>query len=298
MSAMSAVLEKYEQWKADGPKRHIARLPREMALGKRYFGSPTPISEQFRGRYFWLKAALGGLSTGGEGAKSRHIGYRALGQLTTPDKMKPVREALDRALTVPRQDDFYYKGEHLATRSILFAAEQVPELMDLITPQMLDAVRQYYGTNFRLLNVSAWRNWSIPSAPLAEEAYSNNWHTDGRRIDMLKVFVTGSDVTVDDGPTHVLSREWTHAVVRRGYNHRRDYQIPVEFIENPEHMVKLTGPAGTALLCNTNLCFHRASVPAEGRSRDLIEYRFIASPRFSLKMPANEEMAWRDRIQQ
>jgi hypothetical protein len=290
---------KYARWKSQAPDRRIKRILREMEWGKRVFRNPTQISEQFRGRYFHLRAKLGGLrlDPDGKGAESRRLGYRPLGRIASAGQMQPLQKKLNDAFSVERLDDFHFKGS-IATRSLPFALNEIPELMSLLTPQVLDAVRQYYGSNFRLYNVAAWRNWHIPSTPLVEEAYSNNWHTDSRRIDMLKVFVTGTDVSDDDGPTHALSREWTKEVVRKGFNHRRDYGLPVSEIENPQHLVKLTGPAGTALLCNTNLCFHRAGVPGEGRCRDLIEFRFIASPEFSLTMPDNDSLPLRDRIVQ
>lgn len=297
MSLVDEAKHRYARWKSQAPDRRIQRIMREIEWGKRIFRNPTQISEQFRGRYFHIRAKLGGLhpDPDGEGAKSRRLGYRPLGRIASAETMRPIQDKLNGFLSVDRPDDFHFKGL-LATRILPFALNEAPELMSLLTPQVLDAVRQYYGSNFRLYNVAAWRNWHIPPTPLAEEAYSNNWHTDSRRIDMLKVFVTGTDVSDDDGPTHALSREWTHEVVRKGFNHRRDYGLPVSEIENPQHMVKLTGPAGTALLCNTNLCFHRAGVVGEGRSRDLIEFRFIASPEFSLSVPENNSLPWRDRI--
>ncbi len=299
MSLVEEAKYRIARWKSQAPDRRIKRILREMEWGKRVFRNPTQISEQFRGRYFRMRAMLGGMypDPDGKGAQARRLGYLPLGRIVSAEQMQPLQKKLDAALSVERPDDFHFMGS-IATRSLFFARNEIPELMSLLTPQVLDAVRQYYRSNFRLYNVSAWRNWHIPPTPLAEEAYSNNWHTDSRRIDMLKVFITGTDVSEEDGPTHVLSREWTKEVVRRGFNHRRDYGLPVDEIENPQHMVKLTGPAGTALLCNTNLCFHRAGVVGEGRHRDLIEFRFIAWPKFDLTMPENDSMPWRDRIVQ
>jgi hypothetical protein len=299
MQIADTMRNKYFAWKSKYPERWLRRLPADMEWGKRIFNNPTPFTEQLRGRYFLWKARLGGgrSSPSSEGLKSRQLGFRPLGRIATDTQIAEVQAQLEKVLAVPRPDDFRFKGE-LATRSILFAKDEVPGIMQLLTPEVLAAVREYYGCNFQLLNVSAWRNWHIKPDSVADEAYSNNWHTDCRRIDMLKVFIVATDVSDQDGPTHVLSREWTREVVRKGYKHRRDYQIPIDFIENPQHMVQLTGPAGTALLCNTNLCFHRAGIPGPGRYRDLIEFRFLASPSYSLNIPENSSVAWRDRMLQ
>lgn len=296
MSLSETVQGRWQQWRAGYPRRRIERTPKDIEWGKRLFSDTTSASEHLRGRMFWARARLlGGKRSTPAGVESRRKGLRVIGPIAPPDVVKSVTEKVRAVLSTPREDDYRYKGT-LVSRSIVFAAREVPELKKLITPTMLDAVREYYGSNFRLLHLSAWRNWAAPPITLAEEVYSNNWHTDGRRVDMVKVFVTASDVTEDDGPTHALTREWTREIVKRGFDDRRNYGLPVETIENPEHLVRLTGPAGTAMLCNTNLCFHRAGLVGEGRQRDIIEYRFISSPSFSLDMPDDESLPWKDRI--
>jgi hypothetical protein len=284
--------------KHDFPRRYVDTLPTNIQWGKRLFRDTTPATEHIRGNLFHAQARMLSFKlSSADGRESRRRGFRALGAIGPADVVGPVTAKVSSALSQPRADDYVYKGT-LATRSLTFVAREVPEVLQLLTPTMLGAVRDYYGSNFRLLNVSAWRNWHLQAMPNSEEAYSNNWHTDGRRIDMLKVFVTASDVTEADGPTHALSREWTREIVKRGFDNRRNYGLPVETIENPKHLVKLTGPAGTALLCNTNLCFHRAGVVGEGRQRDIIEFRFLASPTFSLEMPDDASLAWQDRTLQ
>jgi hypothetical protein len=298
MSIVETFQTRWQKWKSEAPQRRLAQIPKDIEWGKRLFSDTTPATEHLRGGLFLTHARLFGYrSSTAAGRESRRKGLRALGKIAADDVIKTVTEKLSAVLSTPREDDYYYKGT-LATRSLTYAKNEMPELMQLITPTMLGAVGEYYGSNFRLLNVSAWRNWHIPPMPNSEEVYSNNWHTDQRRIDMLKVFVTGSDVTEADGPTHVLTREWTREIVRRGFDHRRDYGLPIETIENPEHLVRLTGPAGTALLCNTNLCFHRAGLVGAGRCRDIIEFRFLASPTFSLDVPDDKSLPWRDRTLQ
>ena len=208
--------------------------------------------------------------------------------------MKPIQGALERIFNSGQAARYEFHGR-LAMISLQRANEAAPELMALLNDDVLGAVRQYYRSNFALYNVGAWRNFHVPVIGPGEEALSNNWHTDSRRIDMLKVFILGSDADENSGPTHALTREWSREVVRRGFKHRRDYQVPVEVIEDPGHLVRLTGPAGTALLCNTNLCFHRAGVPAQGRQRDLIEFRFVASPDMCLTLPDEAKLPKRDR---
>jgi hypothetical protein len=297
MSIVETVRSRLQTWQDDFPRRYIDRLEMQMRWAKRLYGDTTPVTDHIRGQVLWARSRIFGGSqpTSPAGLESRRNGIRLLGQLVPDSVMKPITAKLAEAFSKPRHDDYYYKGA-LATRSLIFATREVPELVQLLTPALLDAVRGYYGCNFQLTHLSAWRNYAVPPMTLAEEAYSNNWHTDGRRIDMLKVWIAGTDVSMEDGPTHAMTREWTHEIVKRGYNDRRAYDVPVETIENPEHMVRLTGPAGVALLCNSNLCFHRAGIIGEGRYRDLIELRFFSSTTTSLEMPDDATLPWRDRI--
>lgn len=282
----------------DFPRRYIDSLPTNIEWGKRLFRDTTPVSEHVRGNFFLAKArALGWKSTSAEGRLSRRRGLRMLGKLGPDELVQPILQEVRAALSHARADDCLYKGS-LAIRSLTYAGREMPELVKLVTPAMIDAVREYYGSNFQLLNIDARRTWHIPPMPNSEEVYSNNWHTDGRRVDMLKVFVAASDVTEADGPTHVLTREWTHEIIKRGFRNRRDYGLPIEMIENQQHMARLVGPPGTALLANTNLCFHRAGVVGEGRERDILEFRFLASPTFSLEMPDDKSLPWQDRTLQ
>ena len=62
-----------------------------------------------------------------------------------------------------------------------------------------------------------------------------------------------------------------------GFKGRHDYGLPIEVVEDPKHVVKLVGPPGTAVLCNPQLCLHRADIPAKGQIRDIIEFRFRPS---------------------
>jgi hypothetical protein len=267
-------------------------------LGRKVFRDPTRFTEQIRGRCYLYHARLRSWQRDpdGAGAESWRLGYRRLGCVTSPEKMREVAAYLqEKVFDSPKAERFESHGQ-LVRISMQRAEEAAPELLQLLTGEVLDAVRRYYRSNFRLFNVGVWRNFNVPGIKPEDDTLSNNWHADLRRVDMVKVFIVASDVTEEDGPTHAITREWTREVLRRGFGHRRDYRLPVETIEHPDHLVQLTGPAGTALLVNTNLCFHRAGVPAAGRSRDIIEFRFVASPVHSLVPPAEEEISLRDRI--
>ena len=55
------------------------------------------------------------------------------------------------------------------------------------------------------------------------------------------------DVTDADGPFCLQPRPRSVYLMRNGFGDRDDYRLPDTVLEDPEHMIKLTGPAGTAI---------------------------------------------------
>jgi len=62
-----------------------------------------------------------------------------------------------------------------------------------------------------------------------------------------------------------------------GFRNRHRYNLSKDVLEDPNHVVKAIGPTGTAMLCNTELCLHRAEIPEEGHFRDIIQFQFGSS---------------------
>ena len=129
------------------------------------------------------------------------------------------------------------------------------------------------------MQVVAYRNYAVPAGIAEGEIYSSNWHCDARRPSLLKLMLNISDVTDQDGPFHVVSRQRTRTLLTMGFKNRHDYGLPDDVMEDPQHVVKLVGPSGTGMLCCTYRCLHRAGIPAPGRHRDLLRMVFVPSAR-------------------
>jgi len=154
--------------------------------------------------------------------------------------------------------------------------EHIPEVAQFITPEVGSLIEQRYGSYFQVRQCYAYRNYQVPP-DIGEEIYANYWHIDAQTSDHLKLFVNLTDVTEDDGPLHLISYEDTSDLARKkvSWDRQRD-GVPNEVVETNADITKFTGPRGSAMLANTYRTFHRAGVPAEGRTRDL--FQFVLAP--------------------
>jgi len=160
-------------------------------------------------------------------------------------------------------------------RQIIDPHLNIPETLTLLTDEIVELIKQYYGGYFQVVRIDMWRTYFIPPELQEKDLISNKWHCDNRKIDRLKLFVNLSDVTEKDGPLHVQSIPRTKEIMKMKFGHREDYQIPMEFLEDPKHVVKFTGQAGSAIFANTTTCLHRAGNPQN--TRDIIQFMFKSS---------------------
>ena len=84
-----------------------------------------------------------------------------------------------------------------------------------------------------------------------------------------------SNVTENDGPLHLQSIPRTTELMKQKFKNRLDYGVPMEVMEDPKHVVKCTGPPGSAFFANTTTCFHKAGNPQN--TRDMVQLLFRSS---------------------
>jgi hypothetical protein len=159
-----------------------------------------------------------------------------------------------------------------ASRVIWDVFEKIPETRAVVTDEVAATLRALYGCDFVVTRTSAWRTLPIPDQFRDISAYSNRWHCDDHPTHWCKIFVHLQDITEEDGPFHALSRQNTAWALKTGFRNRKTYGLPDDVLDNLAH--RSVGPIGSILLANTELCLHRAGVPASGRQRDMIEVFF------------------------
>ncbi len=170
-----------------------------------------------------------------------------------------------------------YKGK-VYSRQVKSIYDYIPEMSQLLTDDIIRLIEGYYNSHFQVLHLMAWRNYHVPPEIVAEsETFSDRWHCDRRNTDIFKLMILLSDVTEEDGPMHVQPIKRTSKLVKKGFGNRKKYNLSEDVMEDPKYTFKTIGPAGTGLLCNLQLCLHRASIPAPGHTRDLIQFQFIPS---------------------
>jgi hypothetical protein len=165
--------------------------------------------------------------------------------------------------------------------SIKKPIENLPSIERLFTPELKSFLKQYYQAEFSLHSAHAWRTEHISEERLQKiypsQPYSILWHVDGHPVDTLKMFIVLSDVADENGPLHYLTKQRTEALRKKGYFSRFKYGVTRAELEDEKYLSKLIGPSGTTAFCDTTKCLHRAGVPAEGRTRDMLQLRFESS---------------------
>lgn len=206
-------------------------------------------------------------------------GFTNLGYPFDPKLLNEIKSKYDKMI---EDDKFSYirsqfEGQ-VYSRILRRAGDNIPELKELLIPEIIDLIQDYYAGNFKVVNVMGWRNNHVPDDVIQKkELFSSRWHCDGRDTTMIQMFINFSDVTEKDGPFHLQSMERTKELVKMGFKDRRNYGLSEDVMEDPNHVFKHIGKMGSSVIANSTLCFHRAGNPEYGHRRDIIQFRFLPS---------------------
>lgn len=162
-----------------------------------------------------------------------------------------------------------------ASRYIIRPLDAIPELAELLAPNLINQLQEYYQSYFMVKNVRCWRNFHVSSEVMSGDVYSNLWHIDRFKISTLRVFVLlSSDVNEYSGALNFISRDNTKKIMRTGqYLHRTKYWGRAQqFIETSSNVQYFSGNFGDILVFNPQLCLHRAGVPEKGKYRDILQF--------------------------
>ena len=173
-----------------------------------------------------------------------------------------------------------------AHRYLRFPNQKIEDLHLLLTEEVADVIRAYYGSHFRVRSIRAYRNQSVPKSAEKSDVYGNLWHLDPELVCDLRYFVYLSPyVGPQHGPLHVMERSAVRWVVRSGYISRSHVVGPARrYLENARSWRPIEGPRGTAVLMNTQCVLHRAGIPAPGEHRDIVQFWITPSAE---SMPAD-----------
>ena len=136
------------------------------------------------------------------------------------------------------------------------AMAQHKDIMQLaVSRPILDAVTDYLGEVPIVGNVTI-----MVSVANDSQVGSQLYHLDFADEKQVKLFVYVDAVTQDNGPFTFTPITATEELIKTyGYNRGRLTIEQVQKAVGPEREIQVTGPAGTALLCDTSRCLHYGS---------------------------------------
>lgn len=208
-----------------------------------------------------------------EAKEFRETGCSVLGQPYEEGLIKDIQKEWEKLMA----DDSIAMWQNEYCQQVSMPGDNLPIIKNLITEDILDHFRAYYGTHAKISSALCWRIYGVPDKNRAQYMYSNWWHFDFASTAISKIFIAVNDVTEKDGPFHIYSRQASKELVKKGYSSRYDYGGAQDVIENHEGLYKMIGPAGSAAICNTEYCLHKAGVPYEGHYRDMIQFQLLPS---------------------
>lgn len=142
-----------------------------------------------------------------------------------------------------------------------------PDLIDFaLSDPLLSIVTSYFGVVPNLNRIDLV--YSVPRLTPDEHIHSQLFHQDPEGLRQAKVFLNVFDVEAADGPFTFLPAAESERVVTAIRQQRRKTGAPWEYRYRDEALrahtdldaaIRLTGPAGTAVVVDTSRCMHAGS---------------------------------------
>jgi hypothetical protein len=184
-------------------------------------------------------------------------------------------------LLIENDKTSFVRTEHdgkVYSRMIKTAWKTIPSSQKLITDEIKIFVEEYFQRHFQILDITAWRNYSVETDVSNEkELFASHWHCDGKNTSIITLFINLMNVTENNGPFMIQSKERTKELIKMGFGSRHEYNLPMNIVEDSNHVVSHTGKIGSSMIVTTEECLHRASHPKDGNFRDILQIRFIPS---------------------
>ncbi len=251
-------------------------------FGRQIFGDDNPLTRHIRYKidHAALRLRSGYKPAPGPrlfgSADLKRQGYMVFENLYKPDLITTIRTKMEAGFNDPAAIDSRVGSYSYYLRDV---HKKIPEVAQLITPSIMNAMSDYYGAHADVTNVIVWRNLP-PDANAPPGVYSSAWHCDRRAHTMMKMFYLVHDTDETQGPLHIMDRPYSQEVIRKEFTNRLEMD---RLDERKNRYIKLTGKAGTILFGNLTHCLHRAGLPAAGKYRDIIQFIFFPSAK---PMPA------------
>ena len=145
-------------------------------------------------------------------------------------------------------------------KKIILSQENLNLIVKLIFDrQFCKFLTSLTGFKYSIDFFGAYQNFPIPKENLDKPWYANHYHLDKPNSrNMLKLFIPMSEIRMNDGP--------------------------LELIDINQKIQYLVGDLGDIFLCKLNVCSHKAGVPQDGNTTNLIMIQLNPSRKWQLNL--------------
>jgi hypothetical protein len=155
---------------------------------------------------------------------------------------------------------------------LIDGAEKVPEVVNLLQDSVAEIIESYFGSHFKLYNMSFYRTVPDESVP----ASSFLWHFDNSPDEEIKLMIYLDEVTEDTGAFRFKDEATSERARALGFWHRDDYDLARDVFEEPATTVVAEGGPGTTILFRQGRVVHKATAPVRDH-RDAVTMVIIPS---------------------
>ncbi len=158
---------------------------------------------------------------------------------------------------------------------VIDPVKSLPELKQLIPSKIYNYILNYYGTNFRVHDISVWRNLGLKlnlKQRVSVDLMSNTLHNDNWPISSIRIFVyLSKETTKSSGAFKYIDAVKSKKLFRSLEYFHRDYMTINRKIYLNNNVNYFEGSFGDIAIVNTQFCLHGSSVPNFGYHRDILQ---------------------------
>ena len=135
---------------------------------------------------------------------------------------------------------------------------------------------KYFNAEISPAYITIKRHHHYERDNISNELFNNNFHNDAYALTHFKAFINLKDVSVEDGPMEIVSKNKTNQFIKKiKYKDRNDYQNNINI---DEFIYKNTGEKYDCFFFDPTQCMHRATIPNKDHFRDVLAITFVCLP--------------------
>ena len=242
------------------------------AMRVRMFGNNQPLSVNLRNRRYLAEAGKAWRAPDAPSGWAQQLAEQGYVQIPPAPEQAGLYETLN------RRADRDFNTPALCTTPIDGAVRlkdgiaRLPEIVDVFTPDIVQAVESYFRSYFKIYWVQVYR--TLPSANPPEKSFL--WHVDNCPQEVVKLMVYLTDTRENTGAFRLKPRPLSRSMLARGFWDRAQNVRFERELEDDATTTVFEGGKGTRILFLNWGCIHRAKHP-ELSHRDVAVFNLIPS---------------------